>query len=464
MASKKKSTAQPPEAPQLELGAAPSQEPSALPAKRRKLLAVEIRNFMGVEFCRIDFKRALTLIGGANESGKSSTLKGIKSVLSGRDALPTDPIRDGAPSARLWADLGDLTVERLIDPKLPEGTTLSMLDESLNPVPKPVTELARMYNALSFDPMAFAELGREKQDVILKRLAELDFTKVDATRKEAYEARTGVNRDIRDLEAKFRAAKHHEDAPAKEVSVEELTKKLAEHDAWDSEHLLVANAKRDADRAVELAQERVDRARRALALAQQELERTEEDLGRITSAASADIKAFNEFKPAPTPPRAAVLESIRDSGEKNRLLRENEARRQLGTELQAKKAREAELTRTIEQCDASKAEAIAAAKFPIEGLGFDEYGPTYKGHPIDQAADSARWRIGAAIALALNPSLPLLLIRSGSDFDDNTLAQMHDWAEERGAQLVIEVVRPSGEGCDVVMKNGVGEQKERTTL
>jgi AAA domain len=453
MASRKKSAASPDEG-QLGL--------SALPEKKRKLLTVQVRDFKGVEFCQIDFKKAVTIVGGKNGSGKSSTLDGISALLGGAGQLPTDPIRDGAESARLWADLGDLTVERLIDPELgSDGTTLALFDEELNPVPKPQTELARMYNALSFDPMGFGALPRDKQNAVLMRLGKIDLSGLQARRAAAYDERTGVNKDVRDLEAQFRERKHDPAAPEQELDVGELTQQIAQHDAWEAERTRVANAEREAQRAIAAATDAVMRAENALAQAELVLASAKKSLEAEQLGRAPAIAALADFRAAPEPPRAELLEKIRLSGETNRAVRENAERRKIGAKLQERKAHEEQLSRTIEACDREKEETLAAVEWPIQGLGFDEYGPTYKGHPIAQAAASERWRIGATIALALNPALPVLLIRHGNDMDEDTLAEMTAWAEEKGAQLVIEMVtrRPEDErDVDVMMKNGVGVQ------
>src|SRR5688572_21812895 len=129
----------------------------------KKLLAVEVRDFKRVRYCRIDFTEAVTLIGGRNSQGKSSLLDGIRAAAAGDKDLPADPIRDGADEARLFLDFGVITVEKVLS----DGSTkLVVKDDRGKPLKKPQSVLDEMLgNALWFDPLEFLRMNDKQQDM-----------------------------------------------------------------------------------------------------------------------------------------------------------------------------------------------------------------------------------------------------------------------------------------------------------
>src|SRR5690606_14144794 len=97
--------------------------------------------------------------------------------------------------------------------------------------------------------------------------------------------------------------------------------------------------------------------------------------------------------------------------ETNRKIRENRQRKQLERELREKERQVESLTSAIEAIDAQKAEQLAAAQFPVPGLGFDETGPSPYGIPLEQASQAERLRVSVAIGAALNPRVKVMLLR-----------------------------------------------------
>jgi hypothetical protein len=90
--------------------------------------------------------------------------------------------------------------------------------------------------------------------------------------------------------------------------------------------------------------------------------------------------------------------------------------------------------------DAGKTEKLAAAKFPVDGLSFDETGVTFGGLPFEQASSAEQLRISVAIGIALNPKLKVLLIRDGSLLDADSLKLVAEMAADSDAQVWVERV------------------------
>jgi len=114
------------------------------------------------------------------------------------------------------------------------------------------------------------------------------------------------------------------------------------------------------------------------------------------------------------------------------------------------------LTTTINGCDTDKAEALAAAHFPIEGLSIDGDAVTWQGLPLAQASTSIRTRVSVAIGLALNTNkrVKLALIRNGNDLDSKNLAAIAAQVAEAGGQCWIERIAGGNGIQTIVIENG----------
>ena len=96
---------------------------------------------------------------------------------------------------------------------------------------------------------------------------------------------------------------------------------------------------------------------------------------------------------------------------------------------------------------------MAAAAFPVVGLGFNDNGVTFNGVPFSQASSAEQLRVSVAMGLALNPTLRVVLIRDGSLLDDDSLAMVATMAAEKDSQVWIERVG-HGEETSVVIEDG----------
>ncbi len=102
------------------------------------------------------------------------------------------------------------------------------------------------------------------------------------------------------------------------------------------------------------------------------------------------------------------------------------------------------LTGELERLDRYKADELAKAKMPVEGLGFDLDGVTYNGVPFSQASGAEQLRVSVAMAMALNPDIRVIRISDGSLLDSTNMARLAEMAQEHDCQVWIERVDESG--------------------
>ena len=113
-----------------------------------------------------------------------------------------------------------------------------------------------------------------------------------------------------------------------------------------------------------------------------------------------------------------------------------------------------DLTEGIGKLDKVKADGLAAAKFPVPGLGFGDSGVTYQGVPFAQASSAEQIKISLGMAMALNPKLRVLRIVDGSLLDDESMQTVRDMAAEHDFQVWIETVGSSDDPAAVVIEDG----------
>ena len=111
------------------------------------------------------------------------------------------------------------------------------------------------------------------------------------------------------------------------------------------------------------------------------------------------------------------------------------------------------MTFELVRIDKTKAEGLAAARFPIPGLGFEDGGVSYQGVPFKQASSAEQLRVSLAMAIALNPSLRVIRIADGSLLDSDNLTLIESMAREHDFQVWIEMVDDSGER-GIVIEDG----------
>ena len=384
-----------------------------------------------VQFTADNFKRLvavditpdgdIVVLSGANGSGKTSALDGIWAALGGKSACPDKPIREGADKAevRLVLDNG-LVVERTFTEK---GTYLKVTAEGgRQKFTKPQDMLDELVGKIAFDPLAFSRMKPKDQVVELLNVVDvgIDLDAHERERQALYEKRAEANREVKRLEGALAGQKRHEGAPAAVVAAGDLAAEITEQEA--------CNAKR---------------------------ERTLERLGEI-EAKVKELEAermrlqgkLTEYKDV-----ESLKTQLANIEVDNEMVRANGRYDQLNNEGCSARAAARELDLELKNHNAKKDHALAAAKFPVEGLSFDDEGVTYNGIPFAQCASSEQLKVAVAIAMAANPELRVIQIREGSLLDRESFDVIAELAGAGDYQVWVEVVDETGD-VGIVIEDG----------
>ena len=464
-----------------------------------KIIRLRAENVMRLTAIDVTPTGDLVVVGGPNGAGKSSVLNAIAMALGGAALSPEEPIRAGESDAAVRADLGDLSVirtwrrdraacdcGRLEARNDGDGLTGPPHDPGCASLTKwgPTTTLLRVTSAdgqatyrspqaildallgrLTFDPLAFSRLAKDKPKEageLLRQAAGLDLEAIDLRRAKAFAERTIANRDATTAAAVAGSMPAHEGvgveeddvtAIAMEVDAAVQAEKLAMHHGVAADE--AERRQGEEQDKLEHLRDLVKAAERALAEAHEAVTTQEAKTGEWGGVLAVARRQAQESRAA-VPELAPIRDRLRGAEAKNAKARANRARKEAegGAMLLAAKA--AALTEEIKRADADRAAAIAAAKFPVPGLGIAEDGTaTLNGIPLAQASSSEQLAASVALGAALNPKLKVMLVRNGNLLDERHLAEMGEAASRLGIQLWVEWVTSGATGpANVLIEDG----------
>lgn len=416
-----------------------------------RIIRLQISNLLRVKCADIRPEDNLVLVGGRNDSGKSSTLNAVALALSGKDA-PSKPIHDGAESGQVILETEELIVTRRFTES---GSTLEVRDRAGARISRPQEKLDTLVSRVSFDPFEFTRQDAQKQLATLKTITGLDFTALDQEASAVFDKRTMVNRQIKELDAQLKTVALIAGVPEEEVKVADVLSKLDAAKEHNSQNQTDRETLSDLNDTIDTWAEKILSTKNQIKQLEELLSQQESDQVRMIQERESAKAHVANLKDIDTEP---MLAEIRDADTINEQVRNNRTWREKQKEVEQRTLTAAGYTKRISEIAAEKERLLAAAPFPVEGLGFDDAGVTFKGIPFPQHGMATQLRVSVAIARSLNPKLPVMLVRDGSLLDDNSLALLKEEADTHGLQVWLEVVSSDAENCVVFMEDGVASQ------
>lgn len=404
-----------------------------------RIIKLQADNFKRLKAVEISPDGNLVVIAGRNGQGKSSVLDAITAALGGSStkALPR-PIRDGEDKAQIVLETEDLIVTRTFS-----GTTSKLTVKGKDGAlyTKGQAKLDELLGKLSLDPLAFTNLSDRDQLKTLLDLVDLPFdpAKLESERAQVFGERTDVNRRAKELQGQAAGYSIPASTPDEEVSVSAL---LTEYREAQGHLRAVESSRANASR----LDARVRDIEERLIALQEELEIAKREL-------FAAMDETKELRSQPAPDLDAIQSQIDTAEQVNAAVREKKQAQQVTARLGALQADAEQLTEQLAGIDKRKADGLAAATFPVDGLGFDADGVTYQGIPFKQASGAEQLRVSLAMAIALNPGLRVIRIADGSLLDSTNLKLIEEMAVANDYQVWIEMVNESGD-FGIVIEDG----------
>ncbi|MGE0547586.1 MAG: AAA family ATPase [Kofleriaceae bacterium] len=430
-----------------------------------RITCVQIQNYKRVHKVAItpSSDKALVLIGGKNGQGKSSTLDALTAAFGGKRAAASDPVRHGAEEAAIFVELdgGKLTIDRTIAPD--GSTTLEVRDQD-GAIKSPQSTLDRLVGARFLDPLAFLNLQPKEQRAQLMRLIP-EANRIDTLnekRERAFARRTEIGRELTKAEGELARLPEVEVGKAIDVAaINEEMRTFTEQQragdkeaaTWNAEDTLAMVDRAD----LESTRQRIERLERELAELRAQLpvkEKTVTERDQRLAGLKAKVTAAAKVWTDSAPRRAQLEADLKRADEHNRAVyaaeAQNKRRAEVADDVAKRKAEVDEITAALAKIDARKAEILAAAKLPVEGLSVTDEGVTLAGVPFVQASASERYRVALALAIAASPGLDDVWIRDGALLDEESLELVAKHAEAAGRRVWLERVGTQDAGAIVI--------------
>lgn len=420
-----------------------------------KIGTARVTNFARIRFAEIKPESAVFVIGGRNAQGKSSLITALIVSLGGKALAPPLPVRKGSKKAEtvttIVNDEGqpEFTIRQYFTETGGYGVKVSRADGAT--YPNAQTFLDRFFTKLNFDPLSFLRQKPLDQKATLQRVLGIDTAEIELKRKQIFEERTEVNRDVKQFTALKEAAEFFPDAPDEERPASELVEKLQKAEAWNRsiENAIYQASLREKE--LESAKMNVESLRKqaaellakAKSIEEDAIPEIERELTELQSAASLTPKEIGPIK-----------HDLDNLEEVNRQVRCNATHRNITARLIEHKTKSESLTRKLELLDQEAEKKLKEAKFPIEGIALTEEGVTFNTIPLEQASQAEQLRIAFHIAIAQRPECKVFFSKEGSLFDPQTLQVIEEEAERAGVQIILERVEDD-EHTSVVIEDGV---------
>jgi chromosome condensin MukBEF ATPase and DNA-binding subunit MukB len=385
-----------------------------------KILKFKAKNVKGIRVVELDPDGQDVTLSGANGAGKSSVLDAIVTTLAGGSL----PIRRDAEKGEVLIELGPYTITRSITAKTDKVVVKQKDGAALG---EPKTLLKKLVGPLAIDPVAFCVMKpRDQVDLLFGLLPGLrPALKAIDDKIEGYKAtRAAINAEL-GRQATF--PEEDPDLPEERIDCDDLNKRKLKA-------LRHKDIVQQTENTRTRLQEQIEEQKTVVAAAQQKLQELAQELDALPEYEQTAKELQAQFRSLEQEAQRAVAVNERiTERDRIRALKEVHA---------TKRVEYNDLLGDMKAAEAEKSTVLSEAKLPLKGLSVDESGVYFRGVPVADLSTSERVRVGAAIAVAQNPTAKIILADDASLLDSKSLAVLRETC--RGFQIWTVVNDESG--------------------
>lgn len=406
-----------------------------------RIIQLEAENVKRIKAISIKADPNINILEGKNEQGKTSALDCIAMALGGKKLIPDEPIRHGEEKAEIKVDLGDYLITRRFTQK---DSSLKVENKDGMQAKSPQKMLDELIGNLAFDPMEFCSMDKAKRSKVLTKLTGLDYTDLKIKYDKAYQDRQDFSRDFKGIKVRlddYVKDSKQELMPCRTLeAVEKERQEIYEHNRQieKAKEILNFNTQR-----IAACLDKVESHKneiKQLEIKVEKIRQDEKPLGETANleikdsvGLTAELKEIND---------QAVLKSRMD--QKGKL--ESELR-QVGVKVKM-------VDSAIESIRQEKMTMTSEAKFPVDGLGFQNDDVSFNGVEFSQISMAQKIKVSMAIAMALNPKIKIIRILNGSLLDKASMDEIKRIAIEKDYQIWLEKISESKSGNAIYIEDG----------
>jgi len=380
----------------------------------QKIQSVEIQNFKGIDFQKIDISGNHVYLIAKNGGGKTSFIDAaFGSVKNAK------PLKEGAKKGHVSINIDDYLVEFKFSEKN-QKPKLNIFDKSGAAQSSPAALFEKLFGVQNFDIDEFLSRSASKKVDFIKNIIGIDWSDADAKYKTLYEERTFLNRIIKEFDAKIGDSILMRNTEEIDTSV--LMAKSKEVNESNSTRFTIKNGVDD--RIV-----RIEYLKKELSKLEKEVEDGSEwlDKNPIIETESID---------------SAIEEAIEHNQKLAVFNQQQKGRKEADEAVEKVEA----IQKEMDQINEAKRSELEAADMPVKGLTFDDDQLYLDGLPFESNQINSARRIvaGLEIQYALKGDVSIARLE-GSMLDKDSMNEVIDWADKKGVQLFVEKVDYDGE-------------------
>lgn len=399
-----------------------------------KIKKITVSNLKAVSALTADFNGCTAIVTGGNNKGKSSFLKALPERLQG--IKPEQVLKRGESEG--FSELELTTGEKFVW-TFKSGGKEKLTYISERNIPGSVTkEISKIYFPAVFDVDSFLNSPPAKQKKVLQELTGIDFTEIDKKYKEAFEARTYINKRV--VEEKAKLGYVDPKLPTVPTPIDELEKEL--------NGIAVHNLKfKQVSDGVAAKQSQSEEFDKEISELYAKMRTVEEKKALVLSDIEKGQAWLIEPKHRPKINAIELQEKIANIKADNLAIEENNKAIAQQKEFEKVTYQAEEANDEVKAIEAEKLDVIKNASMP-DGFGFSDEGITYEGFAFNkETLSSSRVYIAALKLAAIGLGDVKTLHFDASFLDKNSLADIEKWANEMDLQLLIE--RPDFDGGEI---------------
>ena len=383
-------------------------------------------------------------IKGNNKEGKSSVIDALKRALGGAIAKKNkQPIRLGEEFAEVILELDNMIITWYLE--LDGKPKLKIMSKEGHYFRGPDAMLKELVHKMAYDPQAFTDLHPlEQKKIAISMLdtGEYDINDLDLQRQTAYDKRTATNRKAKEYQTlTYKCGVIDPTTPKEVISVSKLSEELTTAMTIEDQH----------------NQDIIQLARNDNLLGQKQkmIDSLEAEMERIRQE-SADLNtSISNFK---DPHSANIKEQIDSAEGINEKIRNAQQKDKYSTLQIEQEDISEKYTKEIKQVDETKKWILENTQLPVKGMGFNEQGITINDIPLKDCSAAEQRELTMGIYFNTAPTgkdaIKIVFIEDGSLFDPESLEHIKKMCDDRGFQLIIEIVGTSDGENQIIIEEG----------